>query len=287
MKRKRLDNSGDLNANRIGGKDLPSSDPVTSNILSFDGSNWTYTSRPTGLDFSSNENTLPTNVVTLNDIQTLTNKTLGATTFSGAMTINNVSVGFARTNLQLTFNTAGTFQSTLSVAAPAAQHSTINLPDPVSASDTIALLALAQTFTNKTVSFPTTGGAASALAFYQESYTYSTTFTWGAFTSTGQTITLSRIGNIVQMLVPAQSYTSTQNSTIVANTAMGAQFRPASAIEVGFTSGTVSGTFNNFKVSVSAAGIITIANASGSNNNINGTSFATNNASTHSWLYNI
>lgn len=150
--------------------------------------------------------------------------------------------------------------------------------------DTFVGRATTDNLTNKTIQF-TNGG--SVLSYYQQSYTFSTTFTWGSFTSGSFTITLSRIGNIVQMFIPALLFTSTQNNTISTNTAMDSNFRPLSSIEVGFTSGTVSGVFNNFKVSISSGGIITIANASGSNNNINGTSAATNNASTHSWLYNL
>ena len=75
--------------------------------------------------------------------------------------------------------------------------------------------------------FPTSGGTASTLNFYQEASATTTAWSWGGATGATSNIICSRIGNMVQCNLPSFSLASNQNAPVLSVTPIPTQFRPA------------------------------------------------------------
>lgn len=129
---------------------------------------------------------------------------------------------------------------------------------------------------------PSPGGTASPFNYYQ-STTYSTTFTWGSFTSSSITINIVRVGIHVTLVIPALSFTSTQNSIITSVTAMPSQFRLTNSISMPVQY-FVSGTGQLGLCNITSAGLLSFESP------VlvvpSGTSFATN-AISLSWIFGV
>ncbi len=120
-------------------------------------------------------------------------------------------------------------------------------------------LGVAKTiYTGTGISLPTSGGTATTLAYYQES-TQSNTATGIWALGQALTLTFTRIGRIVTLIIPAVSSTSNTASTITFSTAIPTQYRPANAIYVPFAV-IDNGVNKNGSLQISSASVIQIAN---------------------------
>jgi hypothetical protein len=173
-------------------------------------------------------------VVTLDGTQTLTNKTLTNPVITG-VTISNLNV----TDSSITFEgaTANDFETTLFVTDPTADR-TITFPD---ATGTVALLDLAQTLTNKTIS-----GATNTLSNIANSSLTNSAVTIGSTSvSLGATVTtfagLSSVTSTT--FVGALTGNASTATTLATPRAInGVNFDGSAAITVTADANTLSGT---------------------------------------------
>lgn len=119
-----------------------------------------------------------------------------ADTFSGVKTFS-VQPVFTAANNQIAIQPSGSGNKYTITAANPGQNTSLSIVDPGTASDNFVLASATQTLSSKSVIFPTSGGTAATLSYYEE-YSWGGNFS-GALTSGSATVYIYRIGKICHL----------------------------------------------------------------------------------------
>lgn len=191
----------------------------------------------------------------------------GVKTFSETPIFSN-GLSFPSLNLSATTNQIilGTDDKTITLHVPTPAAARLYmLPDVLSDANFVMTAGAqsvggAKTFSNATITFPTSGGTPTALSYY-ELYTGTLDFTSPAFTGTkSPPVTILRIGNAVTLNIDSFSGTGTNNPGKVTSIAIPSRFRPF--VAKSFVASVFENTVNvSGRLSVATSGVITISSS--------------------------
>jgi hypothetical protein len=155
--------------------------------------------------------------------KTLSVNTIDATS-AGAITIG------AGTSTGITLAENTTITSGLSLFVDTIDNTPVATTLTIGGTNSTAITLVEPTTFNIGATFPTTGGTATQLNYY-ENTTHSTTFTTAGVTSASQTLQLTRIGNKIIIRIPALTIAIAGPGTCVSNTALPTRYRPAAIVQ--------------------------------------------------------
>ena len=155
-------------------------------------------------------------LVDLSSAQTIS----GKKAFTGVPTFKTVS----NSALQV-LPTSGSFKTNV-FSTNSAFDSNLSFPE-ISGTDELVSLNSEGTLSNKSILFPTVGGVAAELSYYEQ-YSFNTNAISPWNTSVQWSIDITRIGNVVNMRIGSADYGSNGSSgaVIQLNTVLPARFRP-------------------------------------------------------------